>query len=205
MSMGEPRTDLLDITDRSLERDPALSHGVLQVAAGQILEYKVMKDGSLQIAGRAVSDAADDIRVPNAVKGDRLILKILDQRAFEVGVEVILKKDVQGLDHNGAVRRLWRRERVPGDKYFSITAAAESVADIVSLVQPAVIKRKLSHRVASSDLGPTGPRNKYDITSRKFKKRIVDTTRDDVEVGFILFHSELPLALASGNFLLRNQ
>jgi len=37
-----------------------------------------------------VSDAADDIRVPNAVKGDRFVLKIFDERAFEVGVEVIL-------------------------------------------------------------------------------------------------------------------
>jgi len=52
--------------------------------------------------------------------------------------------------------------------------------------------------VASSDLSPIGPRNKYDITSRKFKKRIVVTTGNATGVGIPFLRYELPLALASG-------
>ncbi len=61
MGVSQPGTNLLDVADRALERYPALSHGVLQIAAGQILKHQVMKDSSLQVAGRSVADTADDV------------------------------------------------------------------------------------------------------------------------------------------------
>ena len=45
-----------------------------------------MKNRSLEVAGGAVSDTADNIRVPNTVEGDGFVLKVLYERAFQIGV-----------------------------------------------------------------------------------------------------------------------
>src|SRR5688500_18087324 len=93
----ETRADLFDISERFLERRLAVPDKLLQVTAGQVFENKIMKDRASQIPGRAVPDAADYVRVANAIERDRLVLKVLDKCSLEVVVEIVLKKDVQGL------------------------------------------------------------------------------------------------------------
>jgi hypothetical protein len=66
----------------------------LQIAARHVFEHKIMKDRALQVAGRSVPEAADDIWMANAIERDGLVLEIFDQRAFKIGIEVVLKKNV---------------------------------------------------------------------------------------------------------------
>jgi hypothetical protein len=73
------------------------------------------------------------------VERNCFVLKVLDERSFKVFVQIILKKNVQRLNNNQAVRRFWRRENVASNEYFGIASASELVDDIVPLVQQAVI------------------------------------------------------------------
>ena len=85
MRVAKPGTDLFEILQSGLERQPLFAARFLQIAAFKIFKHKIMKDGAPQIAGRAMADAADDVRVTNAVESDRLVLKVLDKRPFEIG------------------------------------------------------------------------------------------------------------------------
>ena len=85
-----------------------------------------------------MTDAADDVRVTNAVESDGFVLEIFDKGAFESSVEVVLQKDVKGFDDNRTVRRLGRGDSVAGHKYLGITAFPKLLADIVSPIQTAV-------------------------------------------------------------------
>ena len=63
-----------------------------------------MKNRPPEVTGRPVAYPADDVRVSNTIESDRLVLKILDQRAFQFWIKVVLQKDVQRLDEDLAVR-----------------------------------------------------------------------------------------------------
>src|SRR5204862_2338582 len=96
--------------------------------------------------GRAVADPADDVRMTNAVERDRLVLKILDQGPLEIVIKIIMQEYVQRLDDDLAVGRLCRCERVTGEKDLGIAALPEPLANVISLIEPAVVQRKLFHR-----------------------------------------------------------
>jgi hypothetical protein len=42
----------------------------------------------------------------DAIECDRLVLKILDQRTFQIVVQIVLQKDIEGFYDNLFVRRL---------------------------------------------------------------------------------------------------
>ena len=145
MRVAEAGANLLDIIQGLLKRYLLFAQKTLHVTAGQIFENEVMKNRAAQIAGGAVADTADDIRMANAIERSGFVLKILDESSLKVRVEIVLKKHVERLDNDLAVRRLGRSEYVAGEKNFGITAAPELVANVISLIEPAIIKRKLLH------------------------------------------------------------
>src|SRR5258706_8975532 len=143
MRVAEAGANLLDIIQGLLKRYLLFAQKTLHVTAGQIFENEIMKNCTTQIAGGAVADAADDIRMANAIEGNGFVLKILDESSLKVGVEIVLKKHVERLDNDLAVRRLGRSEYIAGKKNFGITAESELVAYIISLIEPTSIERKL--------------------------------------------------------------
>jgi hypothetical protein len=139
MGMAEASAYLFDVSQCGIECRPTRSYQALQIAPGQIFQDQIMKDRSRQVAGRSMSDAANDIRVANAVECYRFVLKILDKGSLQVRVEVILEKDIQGLDHDILVRRLRRGKDIAGQNDLGITSPPELLANVVSLVQSAVV------------------------------------------------------------------
>src|SRR5215204_1228938 len=99
-----------------------------------------MKNHPAQVARRAVSEAADDVRMAHAVERNRFVLKIFDERAFEVGVQIVLHKDVEGFDDDFFMRRLRGGDSVQRDVNFGIAATTEELFDVVASVQAAVNK-----------------------------------------------------------------
>src|SRR5438067_1806341 len=97
MCVAQTGAYLLDVLECLLQAQLTLSNKLLQVAAGQIFEDKVVKNSPPQVACRAMAKPADDIWVTDAIECDGLILKILDQRPLEVIVEIILEKNVECL------------------------------------------------------------------------------------------------------------
>ena len=61
----------------------------------------------------------------HAVERDRFVLKIFDQRAFQIGVQIVLHKNVERFDDDPAVRRPGRSENIAGDVNFGVTSAPE--------------------------------------------------------------------------------
>jgi len=99
-----------------------------------------MKDRTLQIACRSVTKAADDVRMADTVERDRFILKIFYECAFEIGVEIVLKKDIERFDDDLAVRRVSGGNRITCEKYLGITAASQFPLNVVTPVKPAVVQ-----------------------------------------------------------------
>jgi hypothetical protein len=87
-----------------------------------------------------MAEPADNIRVPDPIEGDRLILKIFDESAFEVGIEIVLEEYVQCLNDHHAVRRLGRSQYVAGHEYLGVTSPAKLFAYIVTPVEAAVVE-----------------------------------------------------------------
>jgi pyruvate-ferredoxin/flavodoxin oxidoreductase len=83
-----------------------------------------MKDHAAQVARCSVAEPADDVRMADAVERDRLVLKVFDERSFEIGVKVVLHQHVERLDHDLAVRRLRGRDRVARKKDLGMLAVA---------------------------------------------------------------------------------
>jgi len=103
MCMAQTRTDLFEMIESFFERRFLPPHVRLQIAAGHVFEDKVMEDHSLQIAGSPVSEAANDVRMPDAIEGECFVLKILYKGPLEIGVKIILQKYIERLYNDGAV------------------------------------------------------------------------------------------------------
>ena len=112
--MPQSGTNLLNILDRGAKQKLFLAGRFLQIAAREKLENDVMKKRAGQIASCAVSESANDVRMPDAIKSYSLVLKILYKRPLEIRVEVILQENVQGLYHNKIVRSIRRGKDIPG-------------------------------------------------------------------------------------------
>src|SRR5947209_607663 len=95
VGMSQACTYLFYVADRAFERNAAPPDRVLQIAAGHVLEHEVMESHSDQVTSGAVSDPAYYIGMADAVERRRFVLKILDKRAFQFVVKVILKKDIK--------------------------------------------------------------------------------------------------------------
>src|SRR5438105_1856997 len=92
MRMTEARAYLLDVSEAVLETYFLPPNKLLEVAAGHVFENEIVEYHSVQVAGGAVADPADDIGVPHAVESDGLVLKIFYKRALKIGVELVLKE-----------------------------------------------------------------------------------------------------------------
>ena len=97
-----------------------------------------MKRDPRKVASRTVAKPADHIRMPHTVEGDRLILEVLYQRSFEIGIEVILKENIKCLDHDAAMQGLCRREGITSDEDLGMTSPTEDIDHVIPLVDPAI-------------------------------------------------------------------
>jgi hypothetical protein len=138
VSMLEPGANLLDICKSRTARDMALAARPLQIAAGHILEHEVMKDCALEVACCAMSEPANDIGVPDAIEGDRLILKVFDKRPFKVLIDIVLEKNIKGLNDDDGLRRVSRRKYIACSKDLGIAAASELALNVVPFIDSAV-------------------------------------------------------------------
>jgi hypothetical protein len=138
--MTKTGTDLLDVVQRLCERYSSLSQKPLHIPARHVLENKVMEHRPVQVSRRAMAQTADNIRVTDAVEGDRFVLKVLDQCSFQVFIQIVLEKDVERFYDNRAVSRLGRGYNVTREIDLGVAAAAELLPDIVPFVQPAIVK-----------------------------------------------------------------
>ena len=98
-----------------------------------------MKRSAVKIDSRAVAEATDDVRMANAIERDRFILKILNQRAFEIRILITLKQDVEGFDDDVAKSFIGGRQ-VARHVNLCVAAAAQTVLDVIAVVESALKK-----------------------------------------------------------------
>jgi hypothetical protein len=77
--------------------------------------------------------------MPHPIQGNRLVLKILDQSAFEIEILITLKQDVQRFDDHLA-KAFIGGGQIAGHVNLGIAAATETVFDVVTAVNPALEK-----------------------------------------------------------------
>jgi len=138
MGMPQSGTNLLEIMKSTSERDLLGSGRFLKVAALHILQNEVMKDRAGKVAGSAMAQAADDVRVADPVECDRLVLKVLNEGSFEVCIKVILKEYIKCLDDDLPMRGLRRSERIAGDEDLGVTSPTEKFDHVIPFVDPAI-------------------------------------------------------------------
>src|SRR5438552_1165642 len=94
MCVGQPGANLLQIKKRPVERQLAPPAHDRQISAAEILEHDVVKRIPGKIDGRAVTQTIDYVRMPYAVEGHCLVLKVFDQGALKLSVRHALKQNV---------------------------------------------------------------------------------------------------------------
>jgi hypothetical protein len=123
MRVSHPGTHLLDVVDRPSRLEHLILREALQVAASHIFEDEIMEDGTFQITGSTVTKAADNIRMPDPIESDCLVLKVLYERSLQIIVEVIAEQNIKRLDNDVRVCRLSGRKRVARDEDLGVASA----------------------------------------------------------------------------------
>src|SRR5712691_4411260 len=108
MRVCQTGTNLLEIEQSPVDRQRVLARKRRHVATRQVLEHDVMKSSAGKIDGGAMAQAVDDVWMAHAIERDCFVLKICNQRVFEIGIRRVLKKHVQGLDDHGGGRAFRR-------------------------------------------------------------------------------------------------
>src|SRR5256885_3491854 len=106
----EARADLLQIEERAIEAEFLFAAILRHVAPAEIFQHQIMKRGAIEIECGAVTEAADDIGMTNAIEGNCFILKILDESLFEIGILITLKQHIQSFDDDFAELLVRRRQ-----------------------------------------------------------------------------------------------
>ena len=140
MCMAKAGAYLLDVLKGVLNRQDPFAAKLLEIAALKVFEDEIVEDRSLQVACSSVAEAAYNIRVSYTVERYGFILKVLDQRAFQIIVQIILQEYIQRLYYNFEMRRIRAGQCVASEKYLSITAPPQFPFDVVTPVQPAIVK-----------------------------------------------------------------
>src|SRR5215813_14073749 len=96
-----------------------------------------MKGSAAEVDCGSVSETADDMRMTNAIQGNRLVLKILNQRSFQVWILIALQQDVEGFD-NYFLEPDLRRRKVTGNVNLCITPLTETVFNVVAIIKSAL-------------------------------------------------------------------
>src|SRR2546425_4671692 len=108
--MREAGTDLLQIEERTIEAEFLFATILRHVTAAEIFQHQIMKCGAVDIERGAVTEAADDVRVTDAIESNCFILKILDESLFEISILITLKQHIQSFDNNFAELLVGRRQ-----------------------------------------------------------------------------------------------
>jgi hypothetical protein len=106
-----------------------------------------MKRSAGEVDCGAMSETVDDVWMAHAVECDCLVLKIRDERSFELVVRSVLQVKIERFDNN----RAWGfpgSEIVFGDVDLGIAAASEAFDDVVSAVESTLLKFEFRHQFA---------------------------------------------------------
>src|SRR5688572_13638015 len=138
MRVRKSGRNLFEIKQCLIDWQGALPRESSHVAARHVFENYVMKRCAGEIDSGAVSEPADDVWMTNTIQSDCLVLKILNQRAFQVQVGRTLQKSVKGFN-NHCGRATLSRGIVPCYIDFGIAAASQTFNDVVATVEPALL------------------------------------------------------------------
>src|SRR5262249_32619034 len=128
VGVRETGANLFKVSQRPIQRQCFRPAEPGEIAAAQIFQHQIVKGSLVEIDSRPVTQAADDVRMPPAVQRNRFVLKILNQRALEVGVLVPLQQDIEGLD-NDVTKSFVGGGPVAGHINLGVAAPAETVFD----------------------------------------------------------------------------
>ncbi len=84
------------------------------------------------------------MRVTHAVEGDGFVTKVFEQRPFKLGVGDALQGRIERFDDDG-FRRAVRGRHVARQINLRIAAASETFDDVVTPVEPALLKLEFTH------------------------------------------------------------
>src|ERR1044072_3605276 len=90
----QPGANLLEIKKRFLNRQRTTTRKRRHVSARKILEHDVVKSSSGQVDRGAVSEAADDVGMTNAIQSYCFVLKVCDQGVFQHFVGRVTQKHI---------------------------------------------------------------------------------------------------------------
>jgi hypothetical protein len=94
-----------------------------------------------------VSEAIDDVGVANTIQGDSFVLKVRNERPFQVNLGFTLKEDVQSLDYDRA-RGTVVSSVVICDINFRVATASKALDNVVPPVESALLKFEFRHYLA---------------------------------------------------------
>src|SRR5258705_3369000 len=97
-----------------------------------------MKGGAGEVDIGAVTEPANDVRMTDAIKRHRFVLKILYEGMFKVLVRCVLQEHVQRLDDYG-LRSVVGGGIVVSNVDLGVAAASETFNDVVTTVEPALL------------------------------------------------------------------
>lgn len=138
MCMRKARTGLFDIFESRIDPQWPLAYQRLDIAASHIFEHQIVKNDPGQVACSSVTETADNVGMANPIKSHSLILKILDERSFEIKVDVFLKENIEGFDNDRAVRRPRGSKRITSREDLRITSLSEPFAYVIAPVKPGI-------------------------------------------------------------------
>src|SRR2546423_8459307 len=98
-----------------------------------------MKSSATEIERSSVTQAADYIRMTHAIESHGFILKVLNEGGFELRILITLKQNIERLDDDAA-KSLVRRSRIARQINLSVTAASQTVFDVITTVESALKK-----------------------------------------------------------------
>src|SRR6185503_15881094 len=137
MRVRETGRNLLKIRQRAFDAERLPARQRRHITTTQVFQHDVVKGYSIQIEGGAVAQTADDVGMANAIESDRFILEILDKSAFEIGILITLKQNIESFDNNFPKLLVGRRQ-IARDINLGITAVAETLFDVVTAVKSAL-------------------------------------------------------------------
>src|SRR6185369_10344334 len=98
-----------------------------------------MKGGADKVNGGSVTQPIYDIWMSDTVESNSLVLKIRNQRSFELGIGLILQKNIESF-YDDCSRSTIVCVQVIGDVDFRIATTAKTFDDVIPSIESALLK-----------------------------------------------------------------
>src|SRR5207244_10303828 len=93
--------NLFEIEQRAFNRQGIIPRERRHVSARQVFQNQVVKRRAIKIDGRAVSETADNIWMPNAIKSYGFVLIVGYERPLEIVVRCFLQEKIERFNDYG--------------------------------------------------------------------------------------------------------